>query len=385
MIYADYNGSAPINKEIRKFLIERLEEEENFANPNASHKIGNRLARRIEKSRKAIAKLCGCNPEQIIFNSGASEGISHIFQSLLEPYLCLPNEERPCIVTSDFEHAAVLKAGEYWDSKGFNLHRIGSNEDGTVKLDHLESLLKKHPGKIALISVMAANNETGVIQPYKEIAAICKQYKIPFFSDTTQYIGKTSFNFNESGMDFAVSSSHKIGGLIGSGFIIAKDPKQLKPFIHGGGQESGARAGTQNYIGIECMGAAAKTLLKKMDELEKLKNSREAFEKKIKSMGIDCYIVGETANRLPGTSLISFPGHSSKKLQAELEESNIFVTTSSACSDSKSRISHVIQSMGLPVEVGLAVIRISLCVEDADKNYQVIFEQIAQLMKAKNS
>lgn len=383
MIYADYNGSAPLNSDIRKFLIERLQEEENFANPNASHKIGNRLNRRIEKARKKISKLCGCKPEQIIFNSGASEGISHIFASILEGYICLPLEERPCIITSDIEHAAVLKAGEYWDSKGFNLHRVGSNEDGTIKLDHMESLLKKHPGKIALISVMAANNETGVIQPYKEIAELAHKYDIPFFSDTTQYIGKTPFDFEESQMDFAVSSSHKIGGVIGSGFIIAKDPSLLKPFIHGGGQEFGARAGTQNYIGIECMGEAANILIDHMEELKTLAKYREQFEKNLKSLDIETYIVGENAERLPGTTLVSFPGHSSKTLQAKLEESDIFVTTSSACSDSKSRISHVIQSMGLPTEVGLAVIRISLCHENAENNFKTIFEQIKSLLKSK--
>lgn len=383
MIYADYNGSAPLNEDIKNFLIERLNENENFANPNASHKIGNRLTRRIEKSRKSLANLMGCKPGQIFFNSGASEGISHVFHSILDPYVCLPKDQKPCIITSDIEHAAVLKTAEYWDSKGFNLHQIGSKEDGTIKLDHLESLLQKHPGKIGLISIMAANNETGVIQPYKEISEIAKKYGIPFFSDTTQYIGKTPFNFEETGMDFAVSSSHKIGGLIGSGFVVAKDPTLLRTFIHGGGQETGVRAGTQNYIGIECMGKAANKLLEEMEHICELKSHREKFEKSLKAIGVDCYVVGESAPRLPGTTLISFPGYSSKELQAKLESSDIFVTTSSACSDSKSRISHVIKSMGLPTEVGLAVIRISICHEKAEENYQEILKNIRTLLVEK--
>ena len=182
---------------------------------------------------------------------------------------------------------------------------------------------------------MAANNENGIIQPYKEIGSIAKKSGVLYFSDTTQFIGKTEFNFSESNMDFAVLSSHKIGALIGSGLIMAKDETLLKSFIQGGGQEKGLRGGTQNYIGIETMAVAMEAFAKALPGLKEVQTLREKFESNIKSKFPEVVIIGEDSPRLATTTMIAFPGIHGQAVQIELESNDIFVTTSSACSDNK--------------------------------------------------
>ena len=221
-----------------KRILAAKDSSENFANPNASHELGEKINILIEKSRQKCAEILGAKKQQIIFNSGASEGISHIFYSLLDDKNPSRNKK---IIISPIEHATVLKAGCFWQSKGYELIKLSCNQDGLVNLDELENHLEQSHPNISLVGIMAANNETGVIQPFEKIASLCKNYHVPFFSDTTQYIGKELFHFNQSGIDFAVSSSHKTGGLVGSGLILAKDTSQLHPFILGGEQEQGLR------------------------------------------------------------------------------------------------------------------------------------------------
>ncbi len=374
MIYADYNGSAPLCSNVKEYLLERLNELENFANPNASHKIGNRLARRIEKARKACAKALGCETNQIIFNSGSSEGISHIFHSILDH-----KKKRGIIITSAIEHLAVIKAAQYWEDKGHNLKFVNTLSNGEIDIKHLEVLLSENQGEVDMVSIMSANNETGVIQPFIEIGKLCEKHKTPFLCDTTQYIGKIEFDFKSSHIDYAVSSSHKVGSLIGVGFIIAREPNSLKSFIHGGGQENGLRAGTQNYIGVECLGVALENFKENSCHLATLKEARESFENKLLKKFPNCFIIGSDAPRLAGTTLVSFSGRSSRDIQMKLEESGIFVTTSSACSDSKDKISHVLESMGVDPERGTSVVRISLCTKNPKESYDEIFEVLSQI------
>ena len=219
---------------------------------------------------------------------------------------------------------------------------------------------------------MAANNETGVVQPYQEIGKICQDNEVPFFSDTTQFIGKIDFNFAESNMDYAVMSSHKIGALIGSGCIIAKDPSTLSPFILGGGQEKGLRGGTQNYIGIETMAVAMTYFDEHKQELERVKNLREAFEARIKKNFPEVVIFGENAPRLASTTMISYPGIHGQAVQIELESEDIFVTTSSACSDNSPETSKVLKAMGTTDNIGRGVVRISLCLNSNEELYNKI-------------
>ena len=221
---------------------------------------------------------------------------------------------------------------------------------------------------------MAANNETGVIQPFQEIGRLAHEHGTLFFSDTTQIIGKDKFNFEESNMDFAVLSGHKIGALIGSGLILAKDKTMLsKDFIFGGGQEHGLRGGTQNYIGVETLAVALDSFEKNMmSRVEELASIRQNFEKNIKAKYPQAVIVGADAPRLATTTLISLPGIHGQAVQIELESNDIFVTTSSACSDNEPETSKVLKSMNIDDQVGRGVVRISLCCGVGQEAYDKI-------------
>jgi len=229
-----------------------------------------------------------------------------------------------------------------------------------------------------MVSVMAANNETGVIQPFKEIADICTKSNVPYFCDTTQYIGKAPFNFNESGIDYAVTSGHKFGALTGCGVLLAKDKTTLKPIIIGGGQEKGLRGGTQNYLGNETIAVAITSTLENFGRIEELSKKRTEFEAKIKEKFPDVVIIGENAPRLATTTYIAYPGVHGQAVQIELESQGIFVTTSSACSDNEPVTSKVLKSIGVSDEIGRGVIRLSVGLCSPLEVYDKIFEALSK-------
>jgi len=368
MIYADYNGSTPIANEVRDFLVDRIQTGD-FGNPNATHSGAKTIMFAMEKSRRSLAKNLGCQAGQILFNSGSSEGISHIFYSFCNEG---PKNNKNILVTSGIEHSAVVNCCKLYEDKAFKTVTVKTLPGGAVDLEDFKAILKEHKNHIALTCIMAANNETGVVQPFQEIGKLCSEEGILFFSDTTQYIGKTEFNFKDSHMDFAVLSSHKIGSLIGSGLIIAKNAESLKAHVLGGGQEKCLRGGTQNYVGIESMAIALETFHKNLSHLEELRRIRDNFESNIKKKFPEVVIIGEESNRLSSTTLIAYPGLDGHLTQAELENQGVYVTTSSACCDGESGSSKVLKSMSIPEEIGSSVVRISLCVNANQALYDKI-------------
>jgi cysteine desulfurase len=375
MIYADFNGSAPLHQEVKEYLNTRINAGP-YANPNAIHSVGKKMLFGLEKCRRICAKVLGCQPNQIIFNSGSSEGISHVFHALLDK---TNPQDKKFIVTSGIEHSAVVQACEYYKGRGFEVYKVKTLENGQIDFSDFENFINANNDNIAMVSIMAANNETGVIQPWKEISELCNKNNIPYFSDTTQYIGKIDFNFAESGMDFAVLSGHKIGALIGSGCILAKDPSKLSTFIFGGGQEQGKRGGTQNYVGAETMAVALDAFSKTKDHLKDLTNYRLEFEKDIKEKFPEAVIIGESAPRLASTTLIALPGVHGQAVQIELESKDIFVTTSSACSDNEPETSKVLRSMGIDDAIGRGVVRISLCCGSRKEQYDQIRDALLEI------
>lgn len=373
MIYADFNGSSLLYPEVKQYLLDRIANGP-FANPNSIHSQGKKIHNAIENTRNHIARILGADANQVIFNSGASEGISHIFAHLTQK-----RADKKIIVISTIEHAAVRNAAYFYEKDGFKVIEVGVDQKGVVLTEQLEQILNKHQDNICMVSIMAANNETGVVQPYQEIAKLCHTHNAPFFSDTTQYIGKTDFNFSESGIDFATCSSHKIGALIGSGFILVKNPHEFSSFIFGGGQEKGFRGGTQNYISIETMAVALDFFSKQKTRLMIAKEAKESFENNITELFPEIVILGRGAKRLAGTCLMSFPGIHGQALQIELEAHDIFVTTSSACSDNQPETSRVLKAMGITDDIGRGVIRISLCCSANSETFLKITEALTKI------
>ncbi len=368
MIYADYNGSAPLLSSVREYLKKRIDSDI-YANPNAIHSIGQKVFQGIEKCRDAISDIIGCYPDQLYFNSGSSEGVSHIIHSVLE----YAPENKKIVITSPIEHVVILKALSFFqERRGFQIKSVAIDENGVINLSDLKRLLEESKNEIALVTLMAVNNETGVIQPYQNIASLCQQHKIEYFCDTTQLIGKGPFHFEKSGIDYAVCSGHKVGALPGSGFIMAKEPTKLKPHVYGSSQEKGVRGGTQNYIGIETLAVALSDFRDNQKSLDTLAMGRLNFEAEMKKSFPEVVIIGEKVPRLAGTSLISYPGIHGQAVQIELESHDIFVTTSAACADNQPETSAVLKSMGIADDVGRGVIRISLSYSQGPTDYQKI-------------
>lgn len=372
MIYADYNGSAPLLPSVREYLKRRLDSDL-FANPNAIHSMGQKVAKGIEKCREIIADVMGCYPDQIFFNSGSSEGISHIFHSILDK----APKEKNVIITSPVEHSVVPSALSYYENeRGFIVKTVEIDSDGRILLSSLEKLLNENKGKVALVTCMAANNETGVLEPYTEMAALCRKFDVEFFADTTQLIGKGEFNFEKSGLDYAVCSGHKLGALSGTGFVIVREPPKMKSLVFGSSQERGLRGGTQHYLGIETLAVAVKDFQDNIHKLKALGEAKLKFEAEMKKAFPEAVIVAEKASRLPGTTLIGYPGIHGQAVQIELESNDIFVTTSAACTDNQPETSKVLRAMGINDQVGRGVIRISLSYSHGEKEYAALAEAL---------
>ena len=206
MIYADYNGSAPICDDVKEYLAQRLIEGP-FANPNAIHFMGQKVLVGMDNSRSICAKFLGAKFSQLIFNSGATEGCSQIHHSVLGRGVI---NDKNIIITTGIEHSAIRKTAEWYaENKGYEIITIPTLPSGIVDMSEFERIIKDKHQNIALISIMAANNETGVIEPFIEISKLCQEYNVTNFCDTTQYIGKMPFNFNQSGMDYAIMSATK--------------------------------------------------------------------------------------------------------------------------------------------------------------------------------
>jgi cysteine desulfurase len=382
MIYADYNGSAPLSPEVREYLLKRFDKGP-FANPNAIHYLGTKTMMGMENARSVCAKVLGADFEQVIFNSGATEGISTIFHTILS------NEHiKKIIIISGIEHSAVVNTANYYGTRGFIVKTLPVTKDGVADLNTLNEWIAADAEKIAMVAIMAANNETGVIQPYKEINSVCQKNNIPYLCDTTQFIGKTPFNFKESNIDYAVCSGHKLGAMTGTGILLAKNPENLLPLIIGGGQEKGHRGGTQNYLGNETLAVALSTLEKNFENIKALSEKRVEFEQKIKATFPEVVIIGENSPRLATTTYISYPGIHGQAVQIELESLDIFVTTSSACSDNMPVTSKVLKAMGACDNVGRGVVRISLCLNSPlnyyDKLADALIKAYTKLTKVKS-
>lgn len=373
MIYADYNGSAPLCPDVKDYLFKRLEKGP-FANPNAIHYLGSKTLMGMENARAVCAKVLGADFDQVVFNSGATEGISSAFFSVLDQ-----ETKKKTIIISSIEHSAIVNTAKYYqETRGFIVKTLPVSHDGVVDTAILTSWLKSDGKDVALVSVMAANNETGVIQPYKEINSLCQLHGIPYLCDTTQFIGKTPFNFKESNVDFAVCSGHKLGALTGTGILLVKQPENLKPLIIGGGQEKGHRGGTQNYLGNETLAVALASFENSLPKLDALKLKRLEFEAKIKKDFPQTIIIGENSPRLASTTYISYPGIHGQAVQIELESNDIFVTTSSACSDNMPVTSKVLKAMDVCDDVGRGVVRISLCINSPLEYYDQLAEALTK-------
>ena len=323
-IYLDYNATSPIREEAKEKMLEVMGPP---INSSSVHSFGRKAKSYLQNARSEVAKLVNADFDQVIFTSGGTEANSMIMQLSNSP------------LVSAIEHDAVMASSS-------NLNLINVNSDGILDLEMLEATIKKT--NTDMISVMWANNETGVIQPMTEIIKIAKKYKIYIHCDAVQALGKIDLDFKSSGLNSMAISSHKIGGPVGVGALILKDPFDVNPIILGGGQEKGHRSGTENLIGIVGFGVAASLISKdsKNYVMRDIGVRQKQFENYLKDNLKDIRIFGENAQRLPNTSCIYMPNLSADAQVIALDLKGFAISAGSACSSGKVKSSHVLKAMG---------------------------------------
>lgn len=340
--YLDYNASAPLKPAARAAIVAALDD---FANPSSVHAEG-RLARRgIEDARRSVAALVNAEPANVVFTSGATEAASW----LLRPNWRMGRAplEISRLVVCSADHPATLGGGQFPADR---ITRIGVDPNGVVRLDELRAALgenDQHQG-VTLVAIHLANNETGVIQPAREIAAIAKAAGAIIAFDAVQAAGRIDVDIQALGADFLIISSHKIGGPKGAGALVSSGGALMpEPLVRGGGQEHGHRAGTENLPAIAGFGAAAVEAAEDLAYMREVTVLRDQLQQMVVSSFEDAVVVGTNAERLPNTLFFAVPGTKAETLQIAFDLAGIALSAGSACSSGKIGPSHVLEAMGL--------------------------------------
>ncbi|HEY1097182.1 MAG TPA: cysteine desulfurase family protein [Alphaproteobacteria bacterium] len=369
MIYLDYNATAPLKPVVQQTLQDVMALP---GNPSSIHSFGRAARKVIEDARNKIASLIGCDPTFITFTSGATEANNTVLHQA-------PVER---ILISSIEHPSVTDVADILKSKrGINFIPVTS--DGIVDLHVLEKLLMSDT-RPTLISVMLANNETGVLQPIKEIAALAKDHNALLHVDAVQAVGKVPLQWAELGIDYLSLSAHKMGGPAGIGALVYDHDKPILKHVHGGGQERRRRAGTENMIGIAGFGTAAAEAEKSMTLYAQLRTWHEEMEDEILSVVPGAIIFGRNVERLGNTTQIALPGVTSEKQLIALDLAGFAVSSGSACSSGSIKPSHVLLAMGVDENLAKCAIRISsgwATTQDDIKKFTTAYIAMAQRMK----
>jgi cysteine desulfurase len=337
--YLDWNATAPLRPEAAAAMTAALAE---CGNASSVHRWGRAARQRVERAREAVAALVGAAPEGVVFVSGGSEA----------NHLALHGSGHRRVLVSSVEHHSVLHA-----APAVELVPVDSN--GIVDLARLDAMLAANV-RPALVSVMFANNETGVIQPAADIAAIAHAHGAMFHCDAVQAAGKVPLSIGAIGADLISLSAHKLGGPPGIGALVVTGVVELEPMIRGGGQERGRRAGSENLPGIAGFAAAAEAAAAAIAEHARIRHFRDDLEAAVAALAPDSVVIGGGVARLPNTSAIAMPGVSAETQIIALDLDGVMVSAGAACSSGKVGPSHVLAAMGAPPEIAGATIRVSL-------------------------
>ena len=370
MIYFDHNATTPMLPEARQAWLDATEKF--IGNPSSPHRVGSRADAAITGARQRLAEFLGCDALDVVWTSGATESNNTVLHHCART---VPSDAE--VWVSAIEHPCVIASTRHYFPKRHRLIPVGRG--GVVDLNWLiEEIAHTRPG---LVAIMAANNETGVLQPWREALAICKQWAVPFFCDAAQWIGKLPADgFGEC--DFLSGAAHKFGGPKGIGFLKCPAKGRVEPLLRGGPQEEGRRAGTENVAGILAMLAAldAREALFSTDEHRKRVEWRKAFEKRVVSDLPRSEVVGAGQERLWNTVSALMPeADSQQRWIVKLDKLGFAVSTGSACSSGKEEPSHVIAAMGYPPREAGRVLRFSSGWETTEEEWGALLEGLTKV------
>lgn len=373
MIYFDNNATTAIAPEVfdamKPFLTDF------YGNPSAAYSFGREAKAAVEAARESVANLIGANDsDEIIFTSGGTESDNWAIRGTLET-----NPSKKHIVTTEVEHEAVRKLCEKLETENYEVSRLDVSREGFLDLEKLKSVLRKDT---VIVSIMAANNETGIVFPVEEIAQIVKEHSdAVFHTDAVNAVGKIAFDLKNTEIDLFSISGHKFHAPKGIGALYVRKNLDLPSFSIGGGQENGRRAGTEAVHQIVALGAAAE-FVRDFSAMENVKILRDKLENEILENIPNSRINGTRENdkRLPNTTNISFENLNGEAILARLSDLNIFVSTGSACNAGNHTASAVLQAMEIPFSQAMGSIRFSLGQYNTEAEVDFVLQELPKII-----
>jgi cysteine desulfurase len=366
--YLDNNSTTPIDPRVLDAMLPFLQD--NFANSSSTHHFGQNINEKVKQAREQIAYFINAEPNELIFTSGATEAINIAIKGVAESY----SNKGKHIITVSTEHKAVLDTCKDLERKGFEVTYLTVKSNGLINLAELEKAIRLDT---ILVSVMYVNNETGVIQPIKEIAKLAHEKGALFMTDATQVVSKIEIDVNNLGIDLLCFSGHKMYAPKGIGALYVRYKTKLSPQIHGGGHEQGLRSGTLNVPGIIALAKACEIASEEMDlnkrNISELKDKLETEFLKLPNTSLN----GDSENRIYNTINICFKGQDANVLIGRMK--NIAVSNGSACSSALVEPSHVLKAMGLSDYEAFASLRFSLGKYNSIEDIETVISKIIEL------
>lgn len=371
-IYLDHNATTMIHPSIQDAMTQFIAQ---YGNPSSIHSLGKNAHEAIEEARKALAALINCTPRRIVFTSGGSEGNNFVVKGAA---FAAP-EDKNHLIASFIEHPSVKGACEWLKSRGFSITYLPVDKNGIVDPKDLSKAITP---KTFLVTIMAANNETGSIQPIAELAKITRAKGIPFHTDAVQAIGRIPVDVEAWNVDFLTLSAHKFHGPKGAGAVyIRKGVEPLTPLIHGGKQEGGLRGGTENMSAIVGMGRACHIAGQRLDEMQHIvKPMRDRLLQGIKDIEPRARLNGDPTQRLPNTLNITLPGIRGESLVLALDSRGIFFSSGSACKSGSPEPSPALLAMGLSEEEAHCSVRFSLGPDNTEDEMEKAIQALREVL-----
>jgi cysteine desulfurase len=371
MVYLDNNATTPVDPAVAERMAAFLREQ--FGNPSSLYPIGRKAKEALTESREAVAGFLGAHRSEVTFTSSGTEADNFAILGVLEAH-----PDKTEIVTSAIEHPAVIETARALEKKGITVRYAPVDGTGLVDLDFLRSAVTP---RTALVSVMHANNELGTIQPIEEIARIARDKGALFHTDAVQSFGKIPIDVDRLGVDLLTISAHKIYGPKGIGALYVRRGTDILPFIHGGHQERGLRAGTENTAGIVGFGEAVRVLTGRMKkDRERLEKLAERLKAGIESRVPKVRFNGHPERRIKSTLNFAFPGLEAEAILLALATKGISVSTGSACSADSEEVSHVLLAIGLRPEIARSCIRMSLGRFNTDEDVTTVLAELPEII-----
>ncbi|MDY6875979.1 MAG: cysteine desulfurase NifS [Chloroflexota bacterium] len=375
-IYMDHNATTPLRKDVLEVMLPYLREE--FGNASSLHFFGIRARRAVEAAREKVATALGVQPREIIFTGCGTESDNQAIKGVA---FANGNDrgQGDHIITSRIEHKAVLQTCQYLEKQGFRVTYLPVDEHGLVNPDDVAQAITD---RTVLVSVMFANNEVGTIQPIAAIARVCRERGVYFHTDAVQVVGKLPIDVSELGVDLLSLSAHKFYGPKGVGVLYVRRGVKVDPLLHGGHQEWGRRAATENVAGIVGLGRALELRLGEMDaEAERLTVLRERLYTGLLERIPHVYLNGHPTERLPGTLNVCFEYIEGEGIIMGLDLAGVAVSSGSACTSAELAPSHVLLAMGVPPAVAQGSIRFSLGRENSEADVDYVLEKLPPIIE----